>query len=560
MIPKISARPAASMNSSSPYCTLLSNWIRKVAKSMVGKQTGDQVARRVASKRVPINVNRPPEMRLNQRMRAPERKTGASRATPSAHSVRTVNSKATKVLASTANCGAHAAVGSRNWGKNAVKNSRALGLLPPTIRPWMYSLRAGTTALVCVPLAGISSNTVVWLRNVLMPSQIRYAAPAALSTQKAVSDAASNAPRPRAESNMVPSTAVTLPAAAARALRGPCCRELVMHMSIVGPGERTSRAMAAVHQCIVSKLRGGPDPKSSTRRAPGSGVSASAHAAAGTAVGQGLGGNANHIVFLVLDAAQVDVLHGVVCLAHRPLAARAVDGGAFHRLDDGSLGGQVALDGVGALHQQKAGVVALYRVHIGLAAEGLGVFQAELLVARCVQRVAVVHGRDDAFGSGAGSVQHAFCEEARAVQRNLVLEACGRIVLDELGSTAAREEAGHGVGLESGDFGQQRLEFHVGEGQTQFLHDGAAGCSVALLEAFEGFVPCRVFPGDPHSLLVALFDHGFAQGQRGLGIAERSTENVGGTQCARGGMHAGVGNQVENPRIARHLLNAHLHT
>ena len=28
-------KPAASMNSSSPYCTLLSNWIRKVAKSTV---------------------------------------------------------------------------------------------------------------------------------------------------------------------------------------------------------------------------------------------------------------------------------------------------------------------------------------------------------------------------------------------------------------------------------------------------------------------------------------------------------------------------------------------
>src|SRR5574337_1480144 len=34
MMPKISVRPAASMNSSRPYCTLLSSWIRKFATSM----------------------------------------------------------------------------------------------------------------------------------------------------------------------------------------------------------------------------------------------------------------------------------------------------------------------------------------------------------------------------------------------------------------------------------------------------------------------------------------------------------------------------------------------
>jgi hypothetical protein len=35
MMPKISVSPAASMNNSRPYCRLLSNWIRKLAKSMV---------------------------------------------------------------------------------------------------------------------------------------------------------------------------------------------------------------------------------------------------------------------------------------------------------------------------------------------------------------------------------------------------------------------------------------------------------------------------------------------------------------------------------------------
>src|SRR3990167_4827115 len=47
----------------------------------------------------------------------------------------------------------------------------------------------------------------------------------------------------------------------------------------------------------------------------------SAHLAAGAGIGQRLGGHADHLVFLVLDDAQVHVLHRVVRFAHRPLAA-----------------------------------------------------------------------------------------------------------------------------------------------------------------------------------------------------------------------------------------------
>src|SRR5690606_42026512 len=39
MIPKIRVRPAASMTSSSPYCTLFSSWIRKLAKSIDGERS-----------------------------------------------------------------------------------------------------------------------------------------------------------------------------------------------------------------------------------------------------------------------------------------------------------------------------------------------------------------------------------------------------------------------------------------------------------------------------------------------------------------------------------------
>src|ERR1043165_993571 len=58
----------------------------------------------------------------------------------------------------------------------------------------------------------------------------------------------------------------------------------------------------------------------------------SAELAAGAGVGQGPGGDADHLVFLVLDAAQLDVLHRVVGLAHSPLAARTVDGLRLQRL------------------------------------------------------------------------------------------------------------------------------------------------------------------------------------------------------------------------------------
>src|SRR5687767_13818547 len=48
---------------------------------------------------------------------------------------------------------------------------------------------------------------------------------------------------------------------------------------------------------------------------------ASTHPAAGAGIGQRLGGDADHLVVLVLHAAQVDVLHRVVGLGHGPLAA-----------------------------------------------------------------------------------------------------------------------------------------------------------------------------------------------------------------------------------------------
>jgi hypothetical protein len=66
-----------------------------------------------------------------------------------------------------------------------------------------------------------------------------------LATVKAVSDAASSAPRPMADSSITHSTAATLPATEVMALRGPWLSAFVMHISMVGPGVRISSATAA---------------------------------------------------------------------------------------------------------------------------------------------------------------------------------------------------------------------------------------------------------------------------------------------------------------------------
>ncbi|MCY1527481.1 hypothetical protein D9M68_625490 [compost metagenome] len=132
-------------------------------------------------------------------------------------------------------------------------------------------------------------------------------------------------------------------------------------------------------------------------------------------------------------------------------------------------------------------------------------------------------------------------------------------VAQELGGAAAGKEAGHGIGLERGDLGQQGLELHVREGQAEFLDDGAARGGVALLEAFIGLFARGVVPGDPYGLLVAAVHHGLAQRQRGLRVAERGAEHIGCALGTGGHVHTGVGDQAEHAAVARHLVDAHLH-
>src|SRR5438067_2237419 len=106
------------------------------------------------------------------------------------------------------------------------------------------------------------------------------------------------------------------------------------------------RKLAKSMRAGAGKKMGGVNLPRESRRAA-SGV----HLAAGARVGQCLGRDAEDLVLALFHAAQVDVLHRVVRLAHRPLAARAVDGLGLQRLVQGLLVAQVALHGSGALRQ-----------------------------------------------------------------------------------------------------------------------------------------------------------------------------------------------------------------
>jgi hypothetical protein len=68
-----------------------------------------------------------------------------------------------------------------------------------------------------------------------------------LATMKAVSEVASSAPSPMADSAMTHSTALTEPATDVIARRGPWFSAWVMHMSMVGPGVTISTATAATY-------------------------------------------------------------------------------------------------------------------------------------------------------------------------------------------------------------------------------------------------------------------------------------------------------------------------
>src|SRR5256885_2733874 len=157
-------------------------------------------------------------------------------------------------------------------------------------------------------------------------------------------------------------------------------------------------------------------------------LSAARLAAAGRIV-QCLAGHTDPLVLLALHLAQVDVLHRVVSLGQGERAARAVDGGLLHGGGELRLLADVALHRGQADRQDLARVVALNRVDVGLLLVGLGIGEAEAVVARRVERVGVVQRGEDALCGVALRFQRAVGEEAGPVQRDALVEARAGIVL-----------------------------------------------------------------------------------------------------------------------------------
>src|SRR5262249_52685063 len=97
-------------------------------------------------------------------------------------------------------------------------------------------------------------------------------------------------------------------------------------------------------------------------------------------VGEAFYRDAGIAVFAGLHAAQIEILHRVVRLRERELAARAVDLGLLHRRDQLLARRGVSLDRGEASDQQLPRVVALHGIDIDLAAGRLLESGAEGLV------------------------------------------------------------------------------------------------------------------------------------------------------------------------------------
>ncbi|MNS79852.1 hypothetical protein D3C72_1135150 [compost metagenome] len=155
--------------------------------------------------------------------------------------------------------------------------------------------------------------------------------------------------------------------------------------------------------------------------------------------------------------------------------------------------------------------------------------------------------------------QRAVGQEARAVQRDLVLQSCPGPVLDELDRAAAGKEHEHGIRLERSHLGDQRLEFDVGERQAQLLHHLAALGLEGFLEALHGLLARRVLPRQRDHLLHAALGQHLPHGVAGLPVRERGTEDVGPAQRPGGLIGAGVRDDQQRVVFLGHLDDAHLH-
>src|SRR5690606_19659349 len=93
-------------------------------------------------------------------------------------------------------------------------------------------------------------------------------------------------------------------------------------------------------------------------------VSTGLQLAAAGGVFEGFHGDAYSDVFFAFDFTQVDVLDRIAGLGQFEGAARAVDGGAAHRVAKFFLLGNVAVDGFQTSGKKLGRVVSLYRIDV----------------------------------------------------------------------------------------------------------------------------------------------------------------------------------------------------
>src|ERR1700719_4556966 len=146
------------------------------------------------------------------------------------------------------------------------------------------------------------------------------------------------------------------------------------------------------------------------------------HLAAASRVFQSLPGDPDYLVTVAFDATKINILDRIVRPRHRPDAARTVDFDFLQRAVERLLVAEAAPDRCKPAREQKARVVPLHRVNVGLHAIFSAVRITELLVLGVFDPVAVMQGRQQPLRRSALCLEGPVGEKSAAVERNLVLE------------------------------------------------------------------------------------------------------------------------------------------
>src|SRR3984893_5151396 len=211
------------------------------------------------------------------------------------------------------------------------------------------------------------------------------------------------------------------------------------------------------------------------------------------------------------------------CALDRVNAPRGLSIRAFSSAATSSLPGTgTALDRSETDRQQLAGVAALHRIDIGLAPGGLLVGGAKGLVLRQLKRIAVTQCRLQPLRGLALRRQCPVGQNAGTDQRDLVVEAGGRVVLDQFDGTPA-------------------------------------GGGKLLLEAAHRFLARGVLPSQGHRPLQPAIGDDLAHPEGRLPIRERGAEDIGCAQRARRRTHPGVG-MISNVPVSRATLTIAIST